>query len=156
MAAGTLVSRVTGPELVRAGFSAGLRLSSVIVVPSALVLAVLGPPLAEVFLAHGATSEASARYMGEVFAVLRLGGLDGRGIGRSLLRMHAAAVPAAVLALAVSLCAGALLPGGTLGALVTVGLAGCAALPLYLIVARSFRVAELTELVATATARLRR
>jgi hypothetical protein len=42
------------------------------------------------------------------------------------------------------------------GALVTVGLAGCAALPLYLIVARSLRVAELTELVSTATARLRR
>jgi putative peptidoglycan lipid II flippase len=222
------------PELVRADFSAGLRLSSVIVVPSALVLAVLGPPLAEVFLAHGATSEASARYMGEVFAVLclgllpymifqlqlrvfyalhdsrtpalvgvatmvvnvaanyaalavlppglvvtglglgfglanllgsalawwllsrRLGGLDGREIGRSLLRMHAAAIPAAALALAVSLLAGALLPAGTLGALVTVGLAGGAALPLYLLAARSFRVAELTELVATATARLRR
>ena len=42
-------------------------------VPSALVLAVLGPALAEVFLAHGATSIASARYMGDVFAVLCLG-----------------------------------------------------------------------------------
>src|SRR5262249_59427381 len=61
------------PDHVRADFSAGLRLSSVIVVPSALVLAVLGPDLAEVFLAHGATSVASARYMGEVFAVLCLG-----------------------------------------------------------------------------------
>ncbi len=221
------------PELVKADFSAGLRLSSVIVVPSALVLAVLGPALAEVFLAHGATSVASARYMGEVFAVLclglvpytifqlqlrvfyalrdsrtpalvgsatmvvnvagnygaiavlppgqvvaglglgfglanllgaalawlllsrRLGGLDGRGIGRSLLRMHAAAVPAAALALAISLPAGLVLPAGTLGALVTVALASCAAMALYLLLARSFRVTEVTELVATATARLR-
>src|SRR6202046_910243 len=61
------------PDLVKADFSAGLRLSSVVVVPAALVLAVLGPALAEVFLAHGATSLASARYMGEVFAVLCLG-----------------------------------------------------------------------------------
>jgi putative peptidoglycan lipid II flippase len=61
------------PDLVQADFSAGLRLASAIVVPSSLVLAVLGPSLAEIFLAHGATSLASARYMGEVFAVLCLG-----------------------------------------------------------------------------------
>jgi putative peptidoglycan lipid II flippase len=218
------------PELVKADFSAGLRLASVIVVPSALVLAVLGAPLAEVLLAHGATSVASARYMGEVFAVLclgllpytifqlqlrvfyathdsrtpalvgaatmavnvaasyaavdvlppgqvvaglglgfglantlgsalawlllrrRLGGLGGRGIGRSLLRMHAAAVPAAVAALGISLSAGAVLPAGPLGALVTVALAGCAALALYLLLARSFRVTELTGLAAVVTA----
>lgn len=85
----------------------------------------------------------------------RLGGLDGRGIGRSLLRMHAAAVPAAALALAIALPAGLLLPAGTLGALVTVALAGCAALALYLLLARSFRVTELTDLAATAIARLR-
>ena len=176
---------------VRADFSAGLRLSSVIVVPSALVLAVLGPDLAEVFLAHGATSVASARYMGEVFAVLclglvpytvfqlqlrvfyalhdsrtpaligvvtmivnvganyaalamlppgqvvaglgfafglgnlagsalawrllsrRLGGMDGRVIGGCLLRTHAAAVPPALLALAMSLAAATVLPRRT-------------------------------------------
>jgi putative peptidoglycan lipid II flippase len=222
------------PELVKADFSAGLRLSSVVVVPSALVLAVLGPVLAEVFLAHGATSLASARYMGEVFAVLclglvpytifqlqlrvfyamhdsrtpalvgcatmivnvavsygalavlppgrvvaglglgfglanllgsalawrllsgRLGGLDGRAIGRSLLRMHAAAVPAAALALALSLLAGAVFPAGTLSALVRAALAGGGALVLYLALARSFRVTELTELLGTVTARLGR
>jgi putative peptidoglycan lipid II flippase len=221
-------------ELMKADFSAGLRLSSVIVVPAALVLAVLGPALAEVFLAHGATSLASARYMGEVFAVLclglvpytifqlqlrvfyalhdsrtpaliggatmilnvaanyvalavlppgyivaglglgfglanllgsalawrllsrRLGGLDGRATGGSLLRMHAAAVPAAALALAVTLGAGAALPAGRLTALVAAALAGCGALVLYLLLARSFRVTELTELLATVTARLRR
>ena len=222
------------PDRVRADFSAGLRLSSVIVVPSALVLAVLGPDLAEVFLAHGATSVASARYMGEVFAVLclglvpytvfqlqlrvfyalhdsrtpaligvvtmivnvganyaalallppgqvvaglgfafglgnlagaalawrllsrRLGGMDGRGIGGCLLRTHAAAVLAALLALALSLAASAVLPGGPLGALVTVAVAGGAAVVLYLLLARVFRVTELTDLLATVTARLRR
>ncbi len=222
------------PDRLRADFSAGLRLSSVIVVPCALVLAAEGPVLAEVFLAHGATSVASARYMGEVFAVLclglvpytifqlqlrvfyslhdsrtpaligaatmilnvgasygaravlapgqivaglgfafglgnlagsvlawrllsrRLGGMDGRVIGGSLLRMHAAAVPPAAAALAVSLTAAAVLPAGPLGALVTVALAGGAALPLYLLLARAFRVTELTELLATVTARLRR
>jgi putative peptidoglycan lipid II flippase len=222
------------PELVKADFSAGLRLASVLVVPSALVLAALGPPLARAFLAHGATSAASARYAGEVFAVLclglvpytifqlqlrvfyalhdsrtpalvgtatmavnvaanyvaiavlppgqvvaglglgfglanllgcalawlqlgrRLGGLDGHEIGASLLRMHAAAAPAAALALAVSLPAAAVLPAGTLGALITVALAGGAALPVYLLLARSFQVAELTELAVAATARLRR
>jgi putative peptidoglycan lipid II flippase len=222
------------PERLKADFSAGLRLSSVIVVPSALVLAALGPPLAEVFLAHGATSVASARYMGEVFAALclglvpytvfqlqlrvfyalhdsrtpalvgaatmvlgvaanyaalavlppgqvvaglglafglsnvlgsalawwllsrRLGGMDGRSIGRSLLRMHAAAAPAAALALTISLPAGLVLPAGTLTAVATVGVAGSAALALYLFLARSFRVTELTELITTAAGRLRR
>jgi putative peptidoglycan lipid II flippase len=221
-------------ELVTADFSAGLRLASVIVAPSALVLAVLGPPLAQVFLAHGATSVASARYMGVVFAVLclgllpytifqlqlrvfyamhdsrtpalvgvaamavnvaanyaaiavlppgrvvaglglgfglantlgsalawlllrrRVGRLGGPAIGRSLLRMHAAALPAAALALGVSLAAGVVLPAGTLGALVTAGLAGCAGLALYLLLARSLRVTELGELAAAAAARLRR
>jgi putative peptidoglycan lipid II flippase len=222
------------PELVKADFSAGLRLSSVIVVPAALVLAALGPPLAQALLAHGATSAASARYTGEVFAVFclglvpytifqlqlrvfyalhdsrtpalvgtatmivnvaasygsmavlppgqvvaglglgfglsnllgcalawlllrgRIGGLDGRVIGRSLLRMHAAAIPAAALALAVSLPAGLVLPAGTPSALATVVLAGAAALALYLLLARSFRVPEFTALIASATARLRR
>jgi putative peptidoglycan lipid II flippase len=221
-------------DYVRADFSAGLRLSSVIVVPSALVLAVLGPDLAEVFLAHGATSVASARYMGEVFAVLCLGlvpytvfqlqlrvfyalhdsrtpaligvltmivnvganyaalavlppglvvaglgfafglgnlagsalawrllsrklsGMDGRVIGGCLLRTHAAAVPPALLALAISLAAATVLPGGSLGALVTVTVAGGAAVLLYLLLARVFRVTELTDLLATVTARLRR
>jgi len=225
------------PDLVRADFSAGLRLASVIVVPSSLVLAVLGPSLAEVLLAHGATSLASARYMGEVFAALclgltpytmfqlqlrvfyalhdsrtpaliglitmivnvganyaalallppgyivagmglgfgvgnlagaalawrllgrrlgGLGGLGGRRIGPSLLRMHAAAIPAAALALAVTLAAGSALPPGRTGALITATAAGCAATCLYLLLARRLRVTEVTELLASGAARLRR
>ena len=59
--------------LVRDDFSTGVRLSSVIVVPAALILAVLGPPLSEVLLGYGSTSFADARYLGVVFAVFSLG-----------------------------------------------------------------------------------
>ena len=59
--------------LVRQDFSSGTRLASAIVVPCSLVLAVLGPQLAEVFLGHGAMTAAEARYIGVVFAVFCLG-----------------------------------------------------------------------------------
>ncbi len=59
--------------LVRQDFSSGTRLASAIVVPCSLVLAVLGPQLAEVFLGHGAMTPAEARYIGVVFAVFCLG-----------------------------------------------------------------------------------
>jgi putative peptidoglycan lipid II flippase len=222
------------PDLMKADFSAGLGLSAAIVVPAAVILAVLGPSLAEVFLAHGATSMASARYMGEVFAVFcvgllpytifqlqlrvfyalhdsrtpafiggatmllnvalnyvvlavlppgqvvaglgvgfgaanvlgaalawavlsrRLGGLGGRATGRSLLRMHAAAIPAAALAFALSLAARTAVPAGVLGALVTVVLAGGSAVALYLVLARYLRISELADLLSLVTARRRR
>jgi murein biosynthesis integral membrane protein MurJ len=60
-------------SLVREDFSSGTRLASTIVVPCSLVLAVLGPQVAEVFLAHGATTTSQAHYMGVVFAVFCLG-----------------------------------------------------------------------------------
>jgi putative peptidoglycan lipid II flippase len=59
--------------LVRSDFSGGVRLSSVIVVPAALVLAVLGPALAEALLGYGSTSVAEAHYIGLVFSVFSLG-----------------------------------------------------------------------------------
>jgi len=59
--------------LVRDDFSTGVRLSSVIVVPAALLLLVLGPPLAEFLIGHGHTTVAEARYVGEVFAIFSLG-----------------------------------------------------------------------------------
>jgi len=58
---------------VRADFSTGIRLSAVIVVPSSLLLAVLGGPLAVVLFAHLSISVAHANYIGEVFAVFSLG-----------------------------------------------------------------------------------
>jgi putative peptidoglycan lipid II flippase len=221
-------------DLVKADFSTGVRLAGVLVVPSAFVLAVLGPSLAEVFLAHGATSVASARYMGEVFAVLCLGlvpytifqlqlrvfyasrdsrtpaligvvamlvniatcylalallppglivaglgaafglgnvagsalawlvlrrrlhGLAGRQIGESLLRMHAAAIPAAVLALAITVGADRALGEGRASSLVSAAVAGTCALAAYVALAYFFRVRELTGLATTVLARLRR
>jgi putative peptidoglycan lipid II flippase len=222
------------PDLVKADFSTGVRLASVLVVPSAFVLAVLGPSLAEVFLAHGATSIASARYMGEVFAVLCLGlvpytifqlqlrvfyaghdsktpaligvaamlvniatcylalallppglivaglgaafglgnvagsglawlvlrrrlhGLAGRQIGASLLRMHAAAIPAAVLALAITVGADRALGEGRASSLISAAVAGTCALLAYVALAYFFRVRELTGLTSAVLDRLRR
>ena len=60
-------------ELVRDDFSASIRLSSVVLVPAALLLAVLGAPLCEFLFAHGSTSVADARYIGEAFGAFSLG-----------------------------------------------------------------------------------
>jgi putative peptidoglycan lipid II flippase len=60
-------------ELVTRDFSVATRLSSVIIVPSAMILAVLGPPLAQGIFGYGSTSAASARYLGVVFGVFCLG-----------------------------------------------------------------------------------
>ncbi|MGH3400336.1 MAG: murein biosynthesis integral membrane protein MurJ [Streptosporangiaceae bacterium] len=60
-------------DRVRDDFSTGIRLSSAIVVPSSLVLAVLGPAIGEFLLAHGSTSAAAGRYDGLVFALFCLG-----------------------------------------------------------------------------------
>ncbi len=60
-------------RLVSTDFSTATRLASVIVVPAALILAVLGAPLAEGVFGYGSTSAASARYLGEIFAVFSLG-----------------------------------------------------------------------------------
>jgi putative peptidoglycan lipid II flippase len=59
--------------LLRSDFSSGVRLSSVIVVPAALILAVLGPPLAEALFGYGSTSVAQAHYIGVVFGIFSLG-----------------------------------------------------------------------------------
>jgi murein biosynthesis integral membrane protein MurJ len=60
-------------SLVRDDFSKGVRLASVIVVPAAVFLAVLGPPLCELLFAWGSETVPEARYIGEVFGVFALG-----------------------------------------------------------------------------------
>jgi murein biosynthesis integral membrane protein MurJ len=60
-------------RLVAADFSTATRLAATIVVPAALILAVLGTPLAEGIFGYGSTSVSSARYLGEIFAVFSLG-----------------------------------------------------------------------------------
>ena len=216
---------------VRADFSTGVRLSSVIVVPSALLLAVLGGPLAEMLFGHGSESLASARYIGEVFAVFslglvpymtfqlllrvfyslhdsrtpfcvglvtmttsimlnlialnvlpagrvveglaasfglanlvgailawrlllrRVGSLDGRAITRSLVKMHVAAIPAALFALEMGFAVGVVIHPGFGYGLVTVLLGGCGGLLLYILFARSLRIAEVSSLMAMLGAR---
>jgi putative peptidoglycan lipid II flippase len=59
--------------LVKNDFSGGVRLSSVIVVPAALILAVLGAPFAEALFGYGSTSAADASYIGAVFGIFSLG-----------------------------------------------------------------------------------
>jgi len=219
--------------LVSSDFSTAARLASVIVVPAALILAVLGPPLAEGVFGYGSTSVASAQYVGEIFAVFslgllpftlfqlllrvfyamhdsktpalisvitmvinivanlialavlpprhvvaglgagfglaslagtiaawrvlgrRIGGLDGPAIRQGLVRMHAAAIPAAIFAIAVAVMVGAIFPGGRIGALLTVAIGGCGAMVLYVLFAKAFSIAELNEVIASVRARLR-
>ncbi len=60
-------------SLVREDFSKGVRLASVIVVPAAVFLAVLGGPMCEFLFGHGHTTVDQARYIGEVFGAFCLG-----------------------------------------------------------------------------------
>jgi len=221
-------------SLVTDDFSTGVRLSSIIVVPAGLVLAVLGPSLAIALLAHGSASVADARYIGEVFAVFclglvpymlfqlqlrvfyslhdsrtpaligcvtmavniavnlaalkvlppgqvvaglgvgfgagnlvgtitawyllsrRLGGMDGRKVGGTLLRTHAAAVPAALFVIPVTLVVNVMLAPGHLNALVTAVVAGFGSLLLYVMFAKALRIREFDDLVTSVRTRLGR
>ena len=60
-------------SLVKRDFSGGVRLSSVIVVPAALVFFVLGPPFAQALFGYGSMSTAEASYVGMVFGIFSLG-----------------------------------------------------------------------------------
>jgi putative peptidoglycan lipid II flippase len=60
-------------SLVRDDFSKGVRIASVIVVPAAIFLGVMGAPLCEFLFAHGHTGTPEAREIGEVFGVFSLG-----------------------------------------------------------------------------------
>jgi putative peptidoglycan lipid II flippase len=60
-------------SLVRDDFSKGVRIASVIVVPAAVFLGVMGAPLCEFLFAHGNTGTAEAREIGQVFGVFSLG-----------------------------------------------------------------------------------
>jgi putative peptidoglycan lipid II flippase len=220
--------------LVRDDFSGGVRLSAVIVVPAALILAVLGAPLAEGLLGYGRTSPANASYIGLVFGIFSLGlvpymmfqlllrvfyalhdsrtpmfigvavmvvniaasllslavlpaghvvtgvaasfglanvtgtvaswrilsrrlrGLDGHAITRSLVRMHVAAVPGMIFALAASYMFGVIFAPGAVFGLATVIFGGCGALLLYVLFSRALRIGEFAELTSGLRARLRR
>ena len=221
-------------DLVRNDFSTGVRLGSVVVAPAGLVLAVLGPSLGVVLFGWGATSDASARYLGLVFSIFslglvpymlfqlllrvfyslhdsktpaligvvtmitnvianllalaifpksevvaalgagfglsnlagsivawrimsrRLGGLAWQEIKSSLLRMHAAAIPAALFALIVAIVVGGALAAGKLSSALVVIVGGGGALLIYVLFSRILKVAEVTDLTAMVRSRLRR
>ena len=86
----------------------------------------------------------------------RLGGLAGREIGRALTKMHAAALPAALFALAVAIVVTLTLGAGKAGAFATVAAGGAGALVIYFVAARALRVTEVTELIGTVRSRLGR
>jgi putative peptidoglycan lipid II flippase len=221
-------------DLVRSDFVQGVSLGSVVVAPAALVLAVLGPALAEILLSYGNNSLAHARYLGIVFAVfsvglmpymlfqlllrvfyalhdsktpaligvatmfasavasiivaavfppaervaalgaafgfgnvvgvviawrilaVRFGGLAGRRVTRTLVRLHAAALPAVVFALTVALAVALTLTTGRAGAFLTVAIGGGGAVCCYLAAARRLRIAEVAELIAIVRTRIGR
>jgi putative peptidoglycan lipid II flippase len=60
-------------SLVRDDFSIGVRLASVLVVPAAIYLFVLGGPIAQFLFSYGSTNAYHARYIGEVFGLFSLG-----------------------------------------------------------------------------------
>jgi putative peptidoglycan lipid II flippase len=220
--------------LVKSDFSSGVRLSSAIVVPASLCLAVLGAPLAEAVFGYGSTSVPQARYLGLVFGLFALGlvpymmfqlmlrvfyalhdsrtpmyigvavmianitisllslsmlptghvveglaaafgianlvgtivawrilsrrmrGLAGHTIARSLIRMHLAAIPAAIFALAMTFAVGVVLPDGPVFGIITLIFGGSGALLLYVLFARALGITELTELTAGLRTRLGR
>jgi len=86
----------------------------------------------------------------------RLVGLAGRQIGRSLIRMHAAAVPAALFALLVAVGVHAVLATGKVSSFVTLVVGGAGALACYMAAARLLKVTEVTDLTAMVRSRLRR
>jgi putative peptidoglycan lipid II flippase len=220
-------------RLLTRDFSAATRLSSVIIVPSAMILTVLGPALTQGVFGHGSTSAASARYLGVVFGVFclgllpftlfnlllrafyamhdsrtpalvgavssavrvvagfgsllvlppadvvaglgvgfgisslvmavwlwrilarRVGGLDTRRIGKTLLRMHVAAVPGMIFALAVTVIIDRIVPAGTVAALAIVAIGGSGGVTLYLLAAWLLKVAEVIELTRSLRIRWR-
>ena len=220
--------------LVRSDFATGIRLSAVIVVPCSLVLAVLGPAIAVLFLGHGGTTASEARTIGVVFAVFcvgllpftifqlqlrvfyslhdsktpgliglvtmtvnivtnviavsylptrelvaglavgfgvanflgtiiawrilsrRLRGLRGRAINSTVGRLYAATVPAALLALFVSLLVDNVVSGPRMASVITIVLGGGGALLVFLLFAQALRITEVTDVGRTLRARLGR
>jgi hypothetical protein len=77
-------------------------------------------------------------------------------IRSALVRMHLAVIPSVLFAIASTLMVAVILPAGRLNAIVTVTLAGCGALLLYVLFAKASGITELTDLTATVRSRLRR
>jgi putative peptidoglycan lipid II flippase len=125
----------------------GANLAALEILPARLVVAGLGAGFG------------LANLVGAVAAWLvlsrRIGGLDGLTIGSSLVRMHIAAIPAVIFAVAVTVMINAVISGGTIAAIIIVVLAGSGALLLYVMFAKAFQVDEVSDLTASLTTRFR-
>jgi putative peptidoglycan lipid II flippase len=103
-------------------------------------------------IGFGLSNLAGAALAGRILSV-RLRGLDGWNIRRTLVRMHAATLPAVLFALVVVWLIGS---AGTLTSVVTVLLGGAGGLAIYVLAANSLRITEVTDLTKTVLARIRR
>jgi putative peptidoglycan lipid II flippase len=116
-------------------------------------------PKSEVVAALGA-GFGLANLVGSIFAwrVLsrRLGGLAGEQIKTSLVRMHGAAIPAAICALIIAIVVGGALGEGKLSSAVVVVVGGAGAMLVYMLFSRILRVGEVTDLTTMVRSRLRR
>jgi putative peptidoglycan lipid II flippase len=83
-------------------------------------------------------------------------GLEGHEIARSLIRMHLAAIPCAIFALAITFAVGVIFPPGPAFGVITIIFAGSGGLLLYVLFAKALGVSELAELTAGLRTRLRR
>ncbi len=117
----------------------GLVTMAVNIVANLLALKLL--PLSDMVAGLGA-GFGLANLVGTMIAwrilAARLRGLDGWRIGRSLVRMHAATLPAALIAVVVGMLSG--------DAIVTIVIGGGLALLLYVLFARALRIDELSNL----------
>jgi putative peptidoglycan lipid II flippase len=86
----------------------------------------------------------------------RMRGLEGRRIGRSLVRMHLAAVPAAIFALAITFAVGVILSPGPAFGIIVILVGGSGAVLLYLLFAKALGVTEVAEVAAGLRTRLGR
>jgi putative peptidoglycan lipid II flippase len=136
-----LVGAVSIAVRIAAGFGA------LFILPPADVVAGLG-------VGFGISSLVMAVWLWRILA-RRVGGLDTRRIGKTLLRMHIAAVPGMIFALAVSVVIDRIAPAGTIAALATVAIGGSGGLVLYVLAARVLNIAEVSELTRSLRLRLR-
>lgn len=83
----------------------------------------------------------------------RLGGLDGRRVVRTGVRLLVSALAGGLLTALLAAVVGAVLGGGTLGAVVTLVVAGGAGAALFVLVARRTQVDEVHDLVSTVLSR---
>jgi len=128
--------------------NAGANLIALAAFPKSQVVAALGAGFG---LANVAGTVLAWRVLSR-----RLGGLAGREIGKSLLRMHAAAAPAAIFALAVAVLIGTVFSTSKIYSALIVLVGGAGAVLLYVAVAKKLQVAEVTGLMGMVRSRLRR